>query len=280
MKIFLASFESIFPYIYLQNHNHYLTSYYYYNKQIQVEKAKEKCKVNDNIKILLDSGAYTAWTRNEEIKIDELIFFIKQNLNFFWNYVELDVKPNSNTSIEKSIQLTKQNQKIMEDSGLNPLPVYHLNTERLDYLEELLEKYEYVFIGGMAGEGITGDKILNLCDNLFNVNKNYKRKLHALGQTGFTLLIKYPWYSCDSVSWKHGGISNLCYYFKDKLNLQISSTSIDKDALDLCLFPANLFDSETKKNYKNRENYNVIQFNMFENYLTELWKLKGIDWND
>ena len=59
----------------------------------------------------------------------------------------------------------------------------------------------------MAGGNISIDRIKFHLDNLFlKYVLNSKIKIHGFGITSLELLLRYPWYSVDSSTWKRKGI--------------------------------------------------------------------------
>ena len=147
------------------------------------------------ISLFLDSGAFSAWSKGAEIKIQDYISFIKENEKYIDYYAVLD-------SIGDP-ELTLKNQRIMEKAGLTPLPCFHYG-EDLKYLKTYLAKYEYICLGGMVP--ISTSNLETWLDDLF---PNYicdskgipKVKIHGFGMTSLDLMLKYPWYSVDSTSW-------------------------------------------------------------------------------
>ena len=86
----------------------------------------------NKVHLFLDSGAFSAYTLGIEINIYEYIEFIKQHKNIIDMYANLDVIATGNTLNDKkyAAEKTLQNQKIMEEAGLSPLPVF-LGTFRI-----------------------------------------------------------------------------------------------------------------------------------------------------
>jgi hypothetical protein len=252
------------------------------NKKEHVEAFRNHAPKAD---LLIDSGAFSAWKKNEVIVIDKYIAFLQENRKEFWNYVELDVKGTATISVKESIKQTRENQRIMEEAGLTPLPVFHANTivsteadEALKYFEELLERYEYIFIGGMAGENINITKLMEICDILYNLNSKYKRKFHALGQTSSDILLRYPWYSVDSTSWLQGAISNRLFYVREFLELK--SDKLEKKAFQNNICSPLLFDVEGEMSaWKLKLQKNVVIFNEYQEIVTDYWSERGVQWN-
>jgi hypothetical protein len=148
----------------------------------------------NKIDLFLDSGAFSAFTQNVEIDIQEYIKFIKEHEDCISVYANLDVIG--------SAEGTWENQMIMEKAGLKPLPVYHFK-EPVKWLLRYLDKgYDYIALGGLVKAG----NILPFLDETFT---NYlcgssgipKIKVHGFGLTSLKLMLRYPWYSVDSTSW-------------------------------------------------------------------------------
>jgi len=156
--------------------------------------------MNKKISFFLDSGAFSAWSKGIEINIRDYIKFIKENINYIDTYAVLDDIQNPDKTLE--------NQKIMEEAGLKPLPCYHYG-EDIKYLEYYLKNYEYIAFGGMVP--ISTKDLIQWLDNLFskyicNSDGYPKIKIHGFGLTTYELLLRYPWYSVDSASWLNYGI--------------------------------------------------------------------------
>lgn len=147
------------------------------------------------IKIFVDSGAFSAQTKGVKIDIDEYIKFIKEYRHIITVYSNLDDISDP--------EITWKNQDYMEAAGLNPLPVYHVG-EPLKYLTMAME-YDYFAIGGAALANSLSRQVQY--DNIFSMicpksNDYYPtHKVHGFGMTSLVYLWRYPWYSVDSTSW-------------------------------------------------------------------------------
>jgi len=197
----------------------------------------------DKINLFLDSGAFSAFTQNQKIDIQEYIKFIKQNEEHIEIYANLDVIGDA--------EGTLKNQNIMEKAGLDPIPTFHFG-EDVEYLRYYLKNYDHIALGGMVP--ISNVDLQGWLDDIFG---NYicdksgmpTVKVHGFGMTAFTLMWRYPWYSLDSTSWlmtaRMGGIlvpqkSNGGYdYRKSPLKIDVSSrsSSIADDMQHYSTFP-------------------------------------------
>ena len=152
---------------------------------------------HERVNFFLDSGAFSAMTQKAEINIDEYIQFIRDNGPSIAMYANLDV-------IGDAVG-THKNLKYMEDKGMKPLPVYHAG-EPFSYLEEYVNGYDYICLGGAAGRLKTQEQVMRWLDVLWDkyLTKDdgfAKIKVHGFGITSFPLLLRYPWESVDSTSW-------------------------------------------------------------------------------
>lgn len=190
---------------------------------------KKKTKVD----LFLDSGAFSAWSQGVEIPIHEYIDFIKKNKRYINVYANLDAIG--------SAQKTLQNQKIMEKSGLTPLPCFHYG-EDIKYLKMYLKKYNYVALGGMVP--ISNKDLIPWLDKIFSEficddNGIPKVKIHGFGMTSLKLMFRYPWYSVDSTSWvttgRMGGLliprakNGIYIYDENAWKITVSAKSPNKN---------------------------------------------------
>ena len=108
-----------------------LISYHYFKQPI--EPMMTKWFPGEWPEIFADSGAYSALSQGVDIDIDVYAEWLKANRHLFFVYANLDVIGDGAIAAEA----TWANQRILEDHGLAPLPVFHAG-EPLDALERLL----------------------------------------------------------------------------------------------------------------------------------------------
>ncbi|RLC88861.1 MAG: hypothetical protein DRJ03_01075 [Chloroflexi bacterium] len=156
------------------------------------------------LSLFLDSGAFSAWSKNVPIEIDEYIQFIKRYKKHIEYYAVLDDINDPETTLN--------NQKIMEKAGLKPVPCFHFS-EPIKYLKHYLDNYDFVALGGMVP--ISTPVLREWLDGLFlkyicKKDGMPRCKIHGFGMTSHDLMVRYPWYSVDSTSWvmtgRHGAI--------------------------------------------------------------------------
>lgn len=148
-----------------------------------------------SVKFFLDSGAFSADSQGKPVILDDYIAFIKQHEALLDIYPVLDVIGD--------YKATWENQRIMEEAGLNPLPVFHVE-DPMECLTKCLD-YEYFCLGGMAGGAshATRERFLNRCFDIIcgSPDRMPRSKVHGFGLASPSLMTAYPFYSVDTSSW-------------------------------------------------------------------------------
>jgi len=176
-----------------------LDSYHYVHKQRLVDRIRKTGR-----QIFLDSGAFSAYTQDVTIDIDEYCDYCERNSDFIEVISVLDSIGNA--------EETYRNQKHMESRGLAVLPCYHYG-EPEEVLSYYANAYEHITIGGMVP--ISTPQLKVWLDRLWgnyltNPDGTSKLKVHGFGLTSVPLMSRYPWYSVDSSSWVQlGGMGNI-----------------------------------------------------------------------
>ncbi|MCK5235414.1 MAG: hypothetical protein KAR06_00400 [Deltaproteobacteria bacterium] len=171
-----------------------------------------------NYPVMMDSGAYTAWTKKVNIDINDYIEFLHKYEPYLRSYVNLDKIPAeygrkaTPEEVKDSARVGFENLLYMRDNGLDPIPVFHYG-EDFSWLKEMIDVgCEYIGISPTTDK-TTSQKRAWL-DKVFNyITDSEGRalvKTHAFGVTAIPLLVRYPWYTADSTSWirtaRFGGI--------------------------------------------------------------------------
>lgn len=198
-----------------------LESYFYLSGTTKKNIAAEISKCDT---FFLDSGAFSAFTQQAEINIDEYIQFCLDNN--ITNYAVLDKIGDA--------EGTLANQKYMENKGAKPIPCFHYG-EEWKYLDLYCKNYDYVALGGMVP--ITTAKLKNWLDVVFTKYPNHK--FHGFGLTVLSLMSRYPWYSVDSTTYLQG-TKTASIYVNGKI------FTFNGDAND----EFNKFNHEDKKSFK------------------------------
>lgn len=164
-----------------------LISYWYFkNKPLSDFCSQIGYKPN----ILLDSGAYSAFTKKKSVNLIDYLRYIDVNKDYITDYVALDVIGN--------IRLTVALYELMKKMGYKPIPVYH-------YGENPSVLYKYINCGetkiALGGTVPIRNKSLvaKWCDELHETYPSVN--FHLLGSTSRVVLENSSVNSCDSSSW-------------------------------------------------------------------------------
>ena len=130
-------------------------------------------------KVFLDSGAFTALNTGKPINIKEYIDFCHKNKGYEV-YAGLDVIGNPIASAK--------NFDIMTKEGVNILPAFHVGSD-YKYLYDLMDKYEYIAVGGVASRQSSGQinkkAIMRAMIKIHKSAKVNNTKLHGFGITNW-----------------------------------------------------------------------------------------------
>lgn len=216
-------------------------------------------------KVFLDSGGFSAFTKGVKIDIYEYIDFIKKIEDKITAYAVLDV-------IGDPVA-TAKNQGIMEEAGLNPVPVFHAFSD-LKYLEDMVSKYDYIALGGLVPLARDKRRLAAWLDRCFSVIKNGAR-VHGFGMTSFDMMMRYPFYSVDSTSWLGGSMRAEVYKFSGTAIKASSTSKRDEATLDTIGFT-----DDGDKRWMARVVKNAIEWMKAERHITEVWRRRGVVWDD
>ena len=251
MKIYFAGLSGSNYHIALQEADvrRCLLSYYYW----LIDK-RERRKINFS-DIFIDSGAFSAWSQGIKINLYEYIDFVKEYLDKITVYSNLDVIGDANNTLK--------NQHEMQKSGLSPLPVFHIN-ENYKCLDEYCKNYPYIALGGMVGK--TRRQKDNFLHNCFTVIKKYfPIRIHGFALTDIELLKKYPFYSIDTTAWLQA------VQYKNLTSKDLIRNK-KKNILSEVMFNCQITLERLK--------LPILNMLKLEQDLTNLWKMRGINWND
>ena len=248
----------------------------FFKKNTGLDRMIEK---HSDLSLFLDSGAYSAFTQNIDIHIDEYIEYIKTNREFISIFAVLD----SIGDPEKTLK----NQLYMELKGLLPLPCFHYGEDHR-YLQYYVEKYKYIALGGMVKK--PKNQLRYWLDEIWgkylvNTDGTAKVKIHGFGMTSVSFMKRYPWYSVDSTSWVLTGRFGTVFCNVGDYNKIIISNKGDMaGASHYCQlgkhsqervqnYFANLGEGytieELADDYKKRDEVNILYFLDLEKQLTD-----------
>lgn len=159
--------------------------------------AKKK-KIRNKIPLMIDSGAYSAFTRGEPIDLQRYIEYLHRVIPLFDSveYVNLDVIGGDGSD-------SYENWQEMRRQGLNPVPVYHVITD-VKWLKKYLRETDHISIGAVAATAYKRrtwslDRVWE--EFLVGSDRMPLFRVHGMGATSFRIMRRYPWHSVDSTSW-------------------------------------------------------------------------------
>jgi len=212
MKIFMGG---VFPYEKEANEKaveNRLTSYHFqtngggqFSPQVLLEMRENRGM------IMVDSGAFSVWTKGKVIDLNEYIEWIKVNLEFADSFVALDVIPGTPTKpavsvVEKqeSARKSLQNYHKMVRAGIPPEKIIHV----LHFGEDIkwadrCQDFPYVGFGGLVGQHPENRSLwINTMSRALVDSSGYPiNKWHLFGVTDQETLLTLPMYSADSAGW-------------------------------------------------------------------------------
>lgn len=211
---------------------HMLESYHYIQRDSMVAKIRKAGK-----KLFLDSGAFSAFTQGVTIKLNEYADYLHRNRDIIEFAANLDDLTGDKVVAADNTWRNQQRLESMAPKGLYILPVYHVR-EPTSYLTRLIDKYEFIALGGMVPE--SSRDLLYILDDLWDrfltdAQGRPRVRVHGFGLTTFDLMLRYPWWSVDSTSWimsaRHGHIRLMSKEGRP-LTIAVSSESPKRKDLD------------------------------------------------
>ena len=151
-------------------------------------------KRDENWRIFLDSGAFTVWQSDGKIDIDSYADFLKEYGDYIRYAITLDV-------IGEPVGTLKNWDYLVNKKGVDVVPVYHANSPD-EYLDIYCEKADLVCYGGVAGKTIGWKELVLSFERLFQLKPNHK--FHALGGNNLRVINRFPFFSCDALTWRNG----------------------------------------------------------------------------
>lgn len=151
----------------------------------------------DQLRILIDSGAFTAWKQGTQITIDEYCSFLDAMPVKPWRYFMLDVIGDP--------AATWKNYEIMRKRGFDPIPIF-TRGEDFDHLDRYYDRTDVVGVGGLVRTQRNRAFVNGIMKRIG------KRRVHLLGFSDLNFLKSYKPYSCDSSGWNQQAYGQLRLY--------------------------------------------------------------------
>lgn len=169
----------------------------------------------DEIRLLIDSGAFTAWKAGSTISVDDYCRFIETLPIKPWRYFTLDVVGDPKGTLK--------NYETMLKRGFNPVPIF-TRGEDPSLLDEYYKTSDVVGIGGLVGT----EKNRGFVKGIMSKVKG--RKVHWLGFTNLAFIKVFKPYMADSSTWEMGARFASCslYLGRGLPIVQVTKTALRK----------------------------------------------------
>jgi hypothetical protein len=143
----------------------------------------------DDIRLVVDSGAFTAWKAGKPIALDDYCKFLEELPVKPWRYFTLDVIGDPHG--------TMQNYETMLARGFTPVPIF-TRGEDPSVLDDLYKTSDLVGVGGLVGTRGNHGFVNGIMERAAG------RKVHWLGFTNTSFLKVWRPYMADSSTWSIG----------------------------------------------------------------------------
>ena len=253
---------------------------HYKNILISYENSKLIPKVLDKkINLIIDSGAYSVWTKNKKVDLNEYIRFAKwaQNHNRLNSLVvvNLDVIPGifgvvpSKEDIEESSIEGWHNYEKMKNAGINVMHIFHQH-EDIKWLKKLM-KEGIDYIGISPANDLKTKPRLKWLKYVFSIVRD-KKKAHGFGVTAIDILKEIPFFSADSSNWTSLVRFGVVSHYKDLSSKNLKYKKL-RNSLAMNIDYQALFE---KRKLENELNKVIQNAKLMERDITKLWMKRGI----
>lgn len=148
--------------------------------------------------LLIDSGAFTAFTKGEQIDKAEYCDWLVKESRFINHAAALDVIGDWKASARNyEWMLNRLGDRV------HVVPAWHLGSPHAE-LERLCKEADYVAIGGCVPYAKQPKVLMRHLIQAHKIARKHGTKLHGLGITGKESMVRLPWHSVDSSSWQSG----------------------------------------------------------------------------
>jgi hypothetical protein len=156
------------------------------------------------MRVMLDSGAYTAYTQDKIIDLDNYSNFILTNKNYINTVVNLDVINPKDPEV--AAEAGRENFLKLRDKGIITVPVFHAR-ERLNWLNLMLDDCSYIGLSGTSLVSPREDRQWHdLVWSYITDSDGFPiADFHSFGNTSDRVLTTYPFKTADSCTWMISG---------------------------------------------------------------------------
>lgn len=165
-----------------------LLSYFYFRNKSLKDYTEKLGYIPE---IMLDSGAYSAYTKGKGIALTDYMKYIEENKDYISYYINLDVFGDNEMSYDYY--------RIMKKKGYNPIPVVQYGGDDEYWLKKYYENGErHLALGGT----VPVKSKWEVSEWVRLLSWQYSEvKFHLLGSSSRKIIDHCDMYSCDSSTW-------------------------------------------------------------------------------
>lgn len=168
---------------------------------------QDRLKENPEIKMMIDSGAFTFITREEEYSrktieywenyLEKYTAFVRENKEYISSCAELDI--GVLVGLEQVEKWRDKYFRPLEEEGILVCYVWHAEDGGMPYWKDMCKRFKYVGVSAEANS-------LNvpMLIKMLNIAKLNKTIVHGFAITDLSWLLQLPFYSVDSTTWLVG----------------------------------------------------------------------------
>jgi len=206
---------------------HRLYSFFDIKKGVASATKAIQGSLDKGCRVFLDSGAFAfqgRWLKPTHGKIgryDLLEPNADARVKFQEDYIKYVLKYGkrfdcvANFDWRRQSNLVYDIQKELESKGIAPLPTIH-GDDGTDWLKRYIDEgYKFIAVG--RGGRRNRNKIISYLDKIFNAHDKIGKGvfLHGFAMTDFEIMMRFPWYSCDSSTWIRAGATGSIFVVHD-----------------------------------------------------------------
>lgn len=171
-----------------------LLSYHYHQNLRHLYNEHLKNVIDE---LMIDSGAFSAFTLGATIDVHEYGKWCRENLDLMSTIASLDVVGDPVAGYQNAIILKRQ-------YNLKVMPTYHVG-EPFDWFKRYIDDgFDYLALGGMVPHSRRPKHLAHWLDETWNAIEKLgvkNLKVHGFGMTNLKFMLAFPWHSVDSSSW-------------------------------------------------------------------------------
>lgn len=173
--------------------------------------------------LFIDSGAYSAHTRNAELDVDAYIEYLNSIDDELHIFAQADKipgvfrQPKTKEQLAEAPELSWKNYLYMRGKLKSPkklLPIFHQGEDykwlhnMLEWTDENGEHIPYIGISPANDQPVKEkERFIDKCFRIIEKSSNPNVQTHAFGMTSLHILERYPFTSADSTSWIMNGVN-------------------------------------------------------------------------